>query len=635
MPRFRVLTCALSALGLAFLLATPVVAQVRGQNYVSGLTQPLGFVQDPSAAGVQFAVEQGGVIRVIQNGSLLPTPFLDLSGAIATGGERGLLGLAFPPDPGDSRFFVAFVNTEGHLVVARFRRTGDPHVGNPATRFDLQWSAGQRFISHPNELHYGGNLVFAGGNLFIGTGDGGDPRDASNQAQNPLSLLGKLLRVNVNVDDSDEEGLDIPPDNPFAGGGGAPEVWSIGWRNPWRFSVDDPARGGTGALIIADVGEDRFEEINYEPAGQSRRNYGWRNREGAHDHETSLPPAYEPLIDPIFEYDHSLGRSITGGYVYRGTNIPSLRGRYVFGDFVRGRVLSLALSVDPRSGEATASDLRDHTDAISAGAAIGHISSFGVDADGELYVVNRGLGTIVALRPQLTVPTPYLQIDTPSVGAAVRQPFALSGWALDAAASDPGIATIHVWGFPQSGAAPQFLGVPTYGNSRPDVAAFFGPQFVPTGWGLTVKGLAPGNWWIVAYGWVTAMQSFGVAGVVYVTVAPAGLVTIDAPANYSTVDSPFIIGGWAIDPAAVSGTGVNTIHIWAFPADGSVPPVFLGVPGYGDRPDVAAAFGPQFLRSGYGLVGKLPPGQWYVVVYAQSSVSGAFDAVGLVLITVS
>jgi glucose/arabinose dehydrogenase len=636
----RSLKCAASALALllttVLLFATPATAQFRGQLYVSGLTHPVAFVQDPGNAAVQFVVEKEGTIRVVQGGTLLSTPFLDLSGTVATGGERGLLSLAFPPGAIESgRFFITFVNTDGHTVVSRFSRSaGDPLVADPATRFDLRWSTGERFISHPESLHYGGNLVFgAEGYLYIGTGDGGEPNDASHQAQDMTKLHGKLLRIDVNVDGSDPEGLDVPPDNPFVGGGAAPEIWSIGLRNPWRFSLDDPRRGGTGALLIADVGENAIEEVNYLPSGRPARNFGWRNREGTSTNDASLPPAFEPLTDPIFEYGHDFGRSITGGFVYRGARVPSMTGRYVFGDFVRGRVWSLAIATDPATGEATASDLREHTADIAAGASLRTISSFGVDAAGELYVVNYGDGTIVSLLGG-QAPAPMIRIESPGAGAVVRQPFALAGWALDASAPDAGIATLHVWAFPASGAPPQFLGVANHGGNRPDVAAIFGPQFGPTAYHINIAGLAPGSWTIAVYGWVNAMHGFGTVATVPVVIEPSSLVTIDIPGNFSTLDSSFVIGGWAIDHAAPSGTGIDTIHIWAYPADGA-PPVFLGVPSFGDRPDVTAAFGSQFYGAGYGLaVTTLPAGPWYIVVYAHSSVSGLFDAVAVVFVTV-
>jgi hypothetical protein len=177
--------------------------------------------------------------------------------------------------------------------------------------------------------------------------------------------------------------------------------------------------------------------------------------------------------------------------------------------------------------------------------------------------------------------------------------------------------------------------VANQGGNRPDVASIYGPQFAPSGFHLSVKGLAPGTWTIGVYGWVTAAQGFGIVSLVVVNVIPAGIVAIDIPGQSTSVGSSFVIGGWAIDPAATSGNGINTIHTWAFPAYGGTP-VFLGVPGHGNRPDITAIFGPQFTNAGYGLAvnGLLAPGDWYLVVYAQSSVSGQFDASGVVVVTV-
>ncbi len=198
------------------------------------------------------------------------------------------------------------------------------------------------------------------------------------------------------VPDNDPVGYRIPPDNPFVGGHPArDEIWAFGLRNPWRYNFDDVARGGTGALVIGDVGQRRFEEIDYEPAGRSGRNYGWRNREGAHDNVVSKPLAYLPATDPIFEYGRSDGGSVTGGFVYRGSSLGSqYRGRYFFGDFVSGRVWSIALAVNG-SGEAVASDRRDHTAELGGRTVLGSVSSFGVDSDGELYIVNYTAGSIV------------------------------------------------------------------------------------------------------------------------------------------------------------------------------------------------------------------------------------------------
>ena len=369
-------------------------AQLRTRIYASGFVSPVLFLQDPADRTVQYVVEQGGRIRVIRDGSVLPTDFLDLRGAISAGGERGLLGMAIAPD---GRVFVNFTNPSGHTVVARFRRSSNPLVADTASRFDLRWGGGDAFISQPFANHNGGNVVFGpDGYLYIGMGDGGSGDDPDHRAQNLSDLLGKMLRIDVNVPDGHPTGYQIPSDNPFAGGGGRPEIWSVGLRNPWRFSFDDPARGGTGALVIGDVGQNRFEEVDYEPRGRGGRNYGWRNREGAHENVTSRPPAFLPLVDPIHEYDRSSGQSITGGCVYRGRFMgPSYVGRYFFADFVQGRVWSLALTIDAATGEARATDLTDHTAELTTSGAVGNVSSFGTDADGELYVVSYSGGAIL------------------------------------------------------------------------------------------------------------------------------------------------------------------------------------------------------------------------------------------------
>jgi glucose/arabinose dehydrogenase len=206
-------------------------------------------------------------------------------------------------------------------------------------------------------------------------------------------------------------GYQVPADNPFLDGApvvARPEIWSFGLRNPWRYSFDDPALGGTGALLIGDVGQNAFEEISYEPPNRGGRNYGWRNREGAHNNVTSLPPAYLPLVDPIHEYNHSVGQSVTGGFVYRGRALgASFRGRYVFADFIQGRVWSIALTIDPATGEASASNLTEHTDQLGGRAALGNVSSFGVDSAGELFIISYSNGTILQiLGPTATPPTP-------------------------------------------------------------------------------------------------------------------------------------------------------------------------------------------------------------------------------------
>ena len=412
------MTTRVGPLTAALLLSLATVghaqAGLRAVIYASGFSLPLAVVQDPSDPTVQYVVEQAGRIRVLRSGALLDTDFLDLRTAISTGGERGLLGLAFAPDYSSSRrFFVNFTNPAGHTVVARFRRSSDPVVADPASRFDLRWggSNGPAFIAQPFSNHNGGHLAFGpDGFLFVGLGDGGSANDPNHRAQTPSELLGKMLRIDVDVPDTDPSGYRVPSDNPFLSSGPSgtrPEIWSFGLRNPWRYTFDDVARGGTGALVIADVGQNQWEEIDYEPRGRGGRNYGWRNREGAHDNVTNRPAAFGPLTEPIFEYDHSQGQSITGGYVYRGRALGSnYQGRYFFADYVQGRVWSVALTLDS-AGEAHATAPLEHTAELGGSAALGSISSFGVDSDGELLIVNYSRGSILRiLGPPTVPPTP-------------------------------------------------------------------------------------------------------------------------------------------------------------------------------------------------------------------------------------
>lgn len=637
----RGLTRTLAGCLLLLLAAAPAAAQLRSTIYLTGLTNPVGLVQDPSNATLQYVLEQGGLIKVVQNGTVLPTPFLDLTGAISAGGERGLLGLAFPSNYGATGiFWVKFTNPAGNTVVARFRRSAsNQFVAELSSRFDLRWPGGERFIVQPFSNHNGGHLAFGpDGYLYIGMGDGGSGNDPNHNAQNPATFLGKMLRIDVNVDPRAATGYQVPPDNPFIGSalpGVLPEIWSFGYRNPWRYSFDNPALGGTGALIVGDVGQSAREEIDYEPAGRGGRNYGWRNREGTLDNITDRAPAYLPLTDPIFDYPRTAGVAVTGGFVYRGSTLgDAYQGRYFFADFGTGRVWSLSLSIAPGTGDATATGILDHSPELGGAGALGNISSFGVDASGELYLCSFN-GNIYKIVRAVAPPNPVMHIDLPSQGASVSQPFFLAGWALDATArAGTGINTIHVWAFPSAGPA-RFLGVATMGGNRPDVGAAFGTQFTPAGWGLSVVGLAPDSYRLMAFGWVTAMGTFGVLQSVDVTVVASMAMSIDVPAQGSTLSQPFHLGGWAIDRSARSGTGVDTIHVWAFPLAGGSP-TFVGVPALGGpRPDVGAFFGAQFAPSGYNmLVSGRPPGEYDIVVFAHSAVTNAFDAAQVLRVTV-
>ena len=258
------------------------------------------------------------------------------------------------------------------------------------------------------------------------------------------------------------------------------------------------------------MGQGACEEIDYEPAGRGGRNYGWRNREGAIDPGIipALPPAFLPLTEPIFDYPRSSGQAVTGGFVYRGAALgATYRGRYFFADFVAARVWSIALTIAPGSGEATASNLVEHTAELGGSGTIGGIASFGVDASGELYLASFN-GSIRRILPGIQVPNPLMNIDLPANNAVVQQPFVMAGWALDAnAPTGTGITTLHVWAFPASGAAARFVGVASF-QPRPDVGGVFGQQFTPSGFGLQISGLPPGAYQLMAFAWVAASNAF-------------------------------------------------------------------------------------------------------------------------------
>jgi glucose/arabinose dehydrogenase len=521
--------------------------QLRTELYLTGLSAPLGFAQDPADPTVQYVVEQGGTIRVVTNGVLQSAPFLDLSGAISSGGEAGLLGLALAPDYAVShRFYVDFTNPSGHTVVARFTRSaGSPLVADAASRFDLRWPSGDRFIVQPYPNHNGGHLAFGpDGYLYVGMGDGGAGNDPEHRAQNPASLLGKMLRLDVNVPDSDANGYRVPANNPFVAGvpvGVLGEIWAFGLRNPWKFSFDDPALGGTGALIIGDVGQGTWEEIDYEPAGTGGRNYGWRNREGAHANISDPPPAYLPLRDPVFEVPHPEAASITGGIVYRGRALdPHFRGRYFFGDFITGRVWSLSLSLDG-DGEATVVDRVDHTAQLAADNPPGNIAAFGQDADGELYLISYSAGRVLKIA---AVPTP-----PPASFVGPTQGGGWSGELRGSTFTYNGVAYAAVSGvvtFPDCSTywvAPNgllFRGAPAAGNCTPGGTSTLPPAPPPTSPPSSFVGPTQGGGWSgelrggtftyngVAHAVVNGVVTFPDCSTYWV--APNGLLFRGAPA---------------------------------------------------------------------------------------------------------
>jgi glucose/arabinose dehydrogenase len=342
-------------------ITTPPGLELSLAQVASGLTKPL-FVTAPPGDDRLFVVEQEGRIQVLRDGEPLGA-FLDVSALVSSGGERGLLGLAFHPDyPADSRFFVDYTDVRGDTVVAEYRVSADPDRADPASgRVILT-------VNQPFRNHNGGMLASGpDGYLYIGMGDGGGAGDPLRTGQDADSLLGAILRLDVTGDP-----YSIPADNPHAAGGGAPEVWAKGLRNPWRFSFD-------GDLIyIGDVGQDAWEEIDIAHTDSHGLNFGWSIMEGTHCFGSSTCDA-AGLQLPALEYPHEDGNcSVTGGYVYRGTALPELAGAYFYGDYCSGMVSSFRHDLEGLY------DLRSWGDSVGA---LPGLTSFGVDGAGELYLV--------------------------------------------------------------------------------------------------------------------------------------------------------------------------------------------------------------------------------------------------------
>ena len=337
---------------------------------------PVFVTSPPGDTARLFVVEKVGRIRVLRHDTLLATPFFDIRGKINQGSDEGLLSLAFHPDYAtNGRFYVYFTDTLGDNRIVRYTVSADPNVADPASADTVLK------LAHPTYANHNGGLLLFGpdGMLYAGTGDGGGGGDPAGNGQNTQALLGKLLRLNVDG----ASGYPIPADNPFASGAsGAPEVWAYGLRNPWRFSFDRT----TGDLYIADVGQGAWEEVNVARAADGRgpgANYGWNEMEGGHCYPigTTCTPVG---VLPVLEYAHADGAcSITGGYVYRGTRVAALAGRYLYADYCAGFVKSFELS----GGAAT--NLQTWTTQLAPG---GNISSFGEDAEGDVYVMTLGGG---------------------------------------------------------------------------------------------------------------------------------------------------------------------------------------------------------------------------------------------------
>lgn len=350
----------------------PAGSGARLEEVAAGLSVPLYLTAPPGDAARLFIVEQTGSVRVVKDGALLPEPFLDLGERVSKGGEQGLLGLAFDPDFASSGSLVVhYTDLAGNTTLSRFRVSPtDPDRADPTSE-EIILTAAQPFSNHN-----GGQVTFGpDGFLYLGLGDGGSSGDPGNRGQDRSDLLGSILRIDVHA----APPYAIPVDNPFAGLPDArPELWSIGLRNPWRFSFDR----ATGDLYIADVGQNLREEIDVSTAAEGAGrgfNYGWSVMEGS----TCVGGSGSDqagLTLPALEYGHDEGCSVTGGYVYRGSAVPSLQGQYFYGDFCGGWVRSF------RYSDGVVTD-RLSWPSLSPG---GPVVSFGEDASGELYVLEAG-----------------------------------------------------------------------------------------------------------------------------------------------------------------------------------------------------------------------------------------------------
>ncbi len=381
--------CGIEAFKIIILLTVGVIflpRAVRSQwpqidfiPYAAGLSAPVAINHSGDRSGRLFVVEQAGIIRIIKDGTALPNPFLDIRGRVLFGGEQGLLSVAFPPQAGvKGHFYVDYTRQpDGATVISRFSITEDSDLANPQSEEVLL------VIEQPYVNHNGGQLAFSprDGFLYVGMGDGGSGGDPQNYAQNlnglpgNKKLLGKLLRIDV---ESGANPYTVPGSNPILNGARS-EIWALGFRNPWRFSFDRL----TGDLYIADVGQSEREEIDFQsspsPGGE---NYGWRILEGSlcfNPPSGCSPP--ENYVPPVAEYDHTLGCSATGGYVYRGNEFPLMQGIYFYGDFCSGRIWGLKQSLK-----------KWDTSLISDTAF--SVSSFGEGEDGTLYMADYSGGTI-------------------------------------------------------------------------------------------------------------------------------------------------------------------------------------------------------------------------------------------------
>jgi glucose/arabinose dehydrogenase len=356
----------------------PIGRTVAAEIVVTGLKGPVDVADAGDGSGRLFVAEQEGTIRIVRDGAILDQPFLDIRARIASGGERGLLGLAFHPDyPSDPRFFVDYTDLDGDTVISSFVVRGtDPNVADPASETVLL------HIDQPFANHNGGALTFGpDGMLFIGMGDGGSGGDPQGNGQRLDTLLAKILRIDVD-DPPAGATYGIPADNPFVSTAGAkPEIWLTGLRNPWRIRFDR----GTGDLWIGDVGQNAWEEIDVARAGVSGLDYGWNRMEGLHCYEPKTGCDQSGLTMPVTEYGHEDGCAVVGGVVVRDPRQGALDGGYLFGDACSDRVWV----IDPAS---------DGPQTPVLAARLGRtISSIAAAVDGTVYATSLGRGDLIRL----------------------------------------------------------------------------------------------------------------------------------------------------------------------------------------------------------------------------------------------
>jgi glucose/arabinose dehydrogenase len=357
---------------------SPLVPVIQPQLYAEGFTRPttIAFTDDPTDKRL-FVTEGQGTIRIVNgDGKLAADPLLDIKPQVLDKGEMGLLGLAFHPDFKKSGYFyVNYIDKGQNTIISRFKVSKQTGLADPASEKVLIK------LKQPYPNHNGGILMFGpDGYLYIGLGDGGSSGDPDNRAQNKGDLLGKILRIDVDHGDP----YATPASNPFKGQSAAkPEVWAYGLRNPWRLSFDRT----TGDMFIADVGQNKYEEIDFQKASsKGGENYGWRCYEGLHEFNTEGCQPAGSYVAPILEYDHADKRcSVTGGFIYRGTVYPAMQGKYFYADICGGQLYYAAPKKDGKWQETLAASTQLH------------ISTFGEDAAGELYATDIETGKLYHL----------------------------------------------------------------------------------------------------------------------------------------------------------------------------------------------------------------------------------------------